>query len=94
VHDLFTIKGRNDAGGCTLQQTDFASQLARNNVSFRIPTPTFGLGLVEAIQDVTILATRMQSWPEGAFGISGRENRTGNDGTITRFGWKAQISRC
>jgi len=23
-------------------------------------------------------------------GISGRENRTGNDGSITRFGWKAQ----
>ena len=22
--------------------------------------------------------------------ISGRENRNGNDGTITRFGWKAQ----
>ena len=25
-----------------------------------------------------------------ARGISGRENRNGNDGTITRFGWKAQ----
>jgi CxxC motif-containing protein (DUF1111 family) len=24
------------------------------------------------------------------FGISGHENRSGNDGTITRFGWKAQ----
>ena len=23
-------------------------------------------------------------------GISGRANRNGNDGTITRFGWKAQ----
>jgi CxxC motif-containing protein (DUF1111 family) len=25
-----------------------------------------------------------------ALGIGGRENRNGNDGTITRFGWKAQ----
>src|SRR4029077_7011501 len=25
-----------------------------------------------------------------AFGISGRLNRNGNDGTVTRFGWKAQ----
>src|SRR5262249_14191225 len=25
-----------------------------------------------------------------ALGISGHPNRSGNDGTITRFGWKAQ----
>lgn len=25
-----------------------------------------------------------------ALGIAGHENRNGNDGTITRFGWKAQ----
>ena len=28
--------------------------------------------------------------PRAALGISGRPNRNGNDGTITRFGWKAQ----
>jgi CxxC motif-containing protein (DUF1111 family) len=28
-----------------------------------------------------------------ALGISGRPNRNGNDGTITRFGWKAQNKR-
>jgi hypothetical protein len=27
---------------------------------------------------------------KSALGISGRLNRNGNDGTITRFGWKAQ----
>ena len=27
---------------------------------------------------------------KAAFGISGQVNRSGNDGTITRFGWKAQ----
>jgi CxxC motif-containing protein (DUF1111 family) len=91
VHDLFTIKGRSDAGGCQIPQTDFRSQLDRNNVIFRIPTPTFGAGLIEAVEDVTILANKNSNLgPKGAFGISGRENRSGNDGTITRFGWKAQ----
>jgi CxxC motif-containing protein (DUF1111 family) len=92
VHDLFTIRGRMDApSGCQIQQTDFDSQLARNNVIFRIPTPTFGLGLVEAIEDATILANKNSNLSaKGSLGISGRENRNGNDGTITRFGWKAQ----
>src|SRR5262249_22309351 len=50
VHSLFTIQGRTDApSGCFVPQPDIAAQLANNNVSFRIPTPTFGLGLVENI---------------------------------------------
>ena len=47
VHDLYTIQGRSDASGCTLAQPDFATALTDNNVIFRIPTPLFGLGLVE-----------------------------------------------
>ncbi len=92
VHDLFVITGRTDApAGCNAQQTDFATQLSRGNVSFRIPTPTFGNGLIEAIPDATILANKnSNSWLKQALGITGRENRTGNDGTLTRFGWKAQ----
>ena len=59
--------------------------------SFRIPTPTFGAGLIEAIDDSTILANKSaNASAKSALGISGRENRTGNDGSITRFGWKAQ----
>ena len=53
VHALYTIAGRSDAPGCNLAQTDFATQLANHNVIFRIPTPTFGLGLVEATLDTT-----------------------------------------
>ena len=51
VHDLFTISGMKGAEGCVLQQPDFAAELARKNVIFRIPTPVFGAGLIEQIPD-------------------------------------------
>ncbi|MBZ5723661.1 MAG: thiol oxidoreductase [Acidobacteriia bacterium] len=96
VHALFTIVGRSDIGapGCTaaaLPATDFETQFRNGNLSFRIPLQTFGLGLIEAIQDRTIIgsaaATASLRIP---LGIGGSPNRSGNDGTITRFGWKAQ----
>ncbi len=91
VHDLFTITGRSDAPGCTVSQPDFAAQLAANNVVFRIPSPTFGSGLIEAIDDVTILNNMAaDASAKAALGISGHENRNPNDGSLTRFGWKAQ----
>jgi CxxC motif-containing protein (DUF1111 family) len=85
VHDLFTITGLpGTPGNCTLSQPEFAVHLAE--LRFRIPTPLFGLGLIEAIEDATILNN------EGPkqLGINGIANRNGNDGTVTRFGWKAQ----
>ena len=91
VHGLFTIKGRSDAPGCNLAQPDFATQLANDNVIFRIPTPTFGLGLVEATPDAVLEANlAANASQKGALGISGRLNTSGNDGSVTRFGWKAQ----
>jgi CxxC motif-containing protein (DUF1111 family) len=91
VHGLYTIAGRSDAPGCTLAQPDFATQLANNNVIFRIPTPTFGLGLVENTPDATLQANLdATASARAALGIGGRFNTSGNDGTITRFGWKAQ----
>jgi CxxC motif-containing protein (DUF1111 family) len=98
VHALFTITGRGDAGGCSLTQPDFRSAAAHHNLEFRIPTPLFGAGLIEAIDDDTILANlQAHSVTKQSLGIRGRANRTsgrpntsGNDGTVTRFGWKAQ----
>jgi CxxC motif-containing protein (DUF1111 family) len=88
VHDLYTIVGLSGTpAGCNISQPLFAANLASNNIIFRIPTPTFGAGLIEAIQEATILANVGISKP---FGITGHENRNGNDGTVTRFGWKAQ----
>jgi Di-haem oxidoreductase, putative peroxidase len=91
VHDLFVIAGRIDAPGCNIKQPDFAGELARNNVVFRIPTPLFGLGLVENISDDALeKALSANGSLKQSLGISGEFNRSGNDGTITRFGWKAQ----
>ena len=97
VHNLFTIAGRADAPGCRLTQPDFARQLARDNVIFRIPTPLFGAGLIEAIADHHIV----EQWTataakRTALGIRGRPNRGpstsagAGDGSIARIGWKAQ----
>ncbi|HEX6692426.1 MAG TPA: di-heme oxidoredictase family protein, partial [Burkholderiales bacterium] len=91
VHALFTITGREGADGCNLRQPDFERELARNNVIFRIPTPVFGAGLIEQVEDAAILANQAAfASAKANLGISGRVNRNGNDGTITRFGWKAQ----
>jgi len=104
VHDLFTISGRHDAPGCLMTQPDFAGEAGRGNVIFRIPTPVFGGGLIENIPDENILANRNANTEQkSALGIrgrpnivlagnavSGQPNNNGNDGTVARFGWKAQ----
>jgi len=104
VHNPFTITGRAGAGGCNLAQPDFERELANRNVIFRTPTPVFGAGLIEQIPDGAILANRdAQSSRKRDLGIRGRPNfrvsgraitgqtnNNGNDGTIARFGWKAQ----
>jgi len=101
VHALFVISGRSDgAGGCGIAQEDFQAQVNNHNVIFRIPTPVFGAGLIEQIPDSAILANlSTNSSQKSALGIHGRAhytvpagtpNRNGNDGTIARFGWKAQ----
>ena len=98
VHNLFVVTGHTDAGGCNIKQDDFERELSRNNVIFRIPTPVFGAGLIEQIPDSMIFANRdANAIEKRSLGIRGRPNRVsghpnnnGNDGTIARFGWKAQ----
>jgi len=89
VEDLFTVSGRSDAGSCSLQQPSFSAAQATNNIIFRIPTPVFGAGLIENIDDSTLIANRAAQ-ARNNLGISGTFNHNGNDGTISRFGWKAQ----
>ena len=91
VHSLFTLQGRSDAPDCRLNQPDYAAEMARHNVSFRIPLQLFGLGLIESIQDKAILANmRADKELKRDLGIEGHPNRVPNNGTISRFGWKAQ----
>jgi CxxC motif-containing protein (DUF1111 family) len=89
VEDLFTVSGRSDAGSCSLPQPSFAVAQSTNNIIFRIPTPVFGAGLIENIDDSTLIANRAAQ-ARNNLGISGTFNHNGNDGTISRFGWKAQ----
>ena len=87
VHNLFTIMGHSDApSGCVLAPVDFSNA---SNIIFRIPTPVFGLGLIEAIPD-HVLVQNVAHSASTSLGIQGSLNRNGNDGTVTRLGWKAQ----
>lgn len=91
VHDIYTIAGRGDAPGCVMAQPDFKRETASGNVVFRIPIPVFGDGLIEAVPDATLIANlNSTATQRRALGIGGRFNRSANDGTITRLGWKAQ----
>jgi CxxC motif-containing protein (DUF1111 family) len=89
VETIFTVTGRSDAGGCRLQQPNYEAAEAANNIIFRIPTPLFGAGLIENLDDSTLLKNQAANL-NNRFGISGAFNHNGNDGTISRFGWKAQ----
>jgi CxxC motif-containing protein (DUF1111 family) len=103
VHDLYVITGRTDATNqpnantgtnttCTVAQTNFPQQIAANNIIFRIPISIFGDGLVENIGELQLQAAAAADAQQASgLGITtGRFNPSGNDGTIMRFGWKAQ----
>jgi cytochrome c5 len=94
VHQLWVTTGiTNDPlnTSCQAAQPDFATQLAHNNLSFRIPLSILGLGLIDSIQDQEIRAQHNATADRrAALHITGHPNLSGNDGTITRFGWKAQ----
>lgn len=91
VHSLFTLQGRSDAPNCRLQQPDFATAVRTQNIAFRIPLQLFGLGLIESIPDYAIKNNMLANQGQkNLLGISGHTNKVANNGTISRFGWKAQ----
>ncbi len=47
------------------------------------------MGLIENLDDSTLLSNQRANLRNN-FGVSGTFNHNGNDGTISRFGWKAQ----
>jgi hypothetical protein len=102
VAELFVVAGRSDlpvGNTCQIGQQDFGTQVADDNVIFRTPTPTFGLGFVENTPEPTLMNDRTAAATAASNSVNATSfgtikfdnfNRSGNDGTITRFGWKAQ----
>jgi CxxC motif-containing protein (DUF1111 family) len=61
------------------------------NIAFRIPLQLFGLGLIESISDTDIVKNlQANAALKQLLGIKGHTNMVPNNGTISRFGWKAQ----
>jgi CxxC motif-containing protein (DUF1111 family) len=90
VHAVFTITGRADAGSCDIAQPDFSEAQSENDIEFRVPPPMFGDGLMEIIREKDILSNQSaQCAQEASTGICGTPNYA-SDGSIGRFGWKAQ----
>jgi CxxC motif-containing protein (DUF1111 family) len=88
IHQIYVITHRSDAPAypsCNLAQPTFAP----GTFSLRATSPIFGDGLVENTPDETLIAAQNSSLMT-ALGITrGTFNRAA-DGTIARFGWKAQ----
>jgi CxxC motif-containing protein (DUF1111 family) len=64
-----------------------------NIIARRVPIPVFGAGLIEAIEDDTLIVLAQQQ-TQGRDGVSGRVAIVTDRGTgerrVGRFGWKAQ----
>ena len=93
VHQLFTITGRTDAAGCNIAQPDFitAASTGQSGPCARC-IPTYGDGLIEVIRNIDITNNMNANLTQKAtLGITGHPNYSGNDGSIQRFGWKAQV---
>jgi CxxC motif-containing protein (DUF1111 family) len=92
VHQLFTIAGRSDASGCGISQPDFVTAASQGNLVLRQVTPTYGDGLIEVVRNIDIVNNMNANLTKKAsLGITGHPNYSGNDGSIQRFGWKAQV---
>jgi CxxC motif-containing protein (DUF1111 family) len=92
VHQLFTITGRTDAAGCNIAQPDFVTAASQGNLVLRQVIPTYGDGLIEVIRNIDIVNNMNANLTQKAgLGITGHPNYSGNDGSIQRFGWKAQV---
>ena len=85
------IGGRNGSTHNFIPETVPA---AAGIVTQRRTTPLFGLGLVDATPDITLIALADSEAARGD-GVAGRVNMTDNiragSKTVGRFGWKAQV---
>jgi CxxC motif-containing protein (DUF1111 family) len=90
VHQLFTTSGRSDSGGCTLGQPNFKQASTDNDVVYRQPSPLFGDGYIEMIENTDIINNLNANLTQKqALGIGGVAQIT-DDGSVSRLGWKSQ----
>ncbi|WP_281213145.1 di-heme oxidoredictase family protein [Shewanella insulae] len=97
---LFAVENPFDAPGESLNSSNVTSELLQSDVlmGWRNGMPVFGLGLLEAIPEASILALEDEADSDGD-GISGRANyvfdavkaQRGDSHPVSlgRFGWKA-----
>ncbi len=95
MHDLFVVTGRSDAVGCSIAQPDFRYRCgAKQPLAAHSRSPCSGPKPDRSVAPIVRPSCRRNKAANAAakaqLGIAGHENRNGNDGTITRFGWKAQ----
>jgi CxxC motif-containing protein (DUF1111 family) len=69
---------------------DFATLVANNDLSFHIPIPLFGIGLVDATPSANLVAAQNPALMTSLGITSGRFNRSA-DG-ISTVGWKGSVS--
>jgi hypothetical protein len=93
---LWSIAGRSDAAGCTAPQIDFRPLIDTNDLSYHIPVPLFGLGLVESTPDDELISRQITqpggvTWTMSSLGImTGRFNHSATG--IATIGWKGGAS--
>jgi CxxC motif-containing protein (DUF1111 family) len=95
------FNGLANLGGSTIQRRSVAEDLPdcrlpgevvpreATAVGLRQPSPLFGLGLIQAIPETTIVA-RADPTDANLDGIAGRANT--QNGILGRFGWKASVA--
>ena len=86
VQQLFTIAGTSYSG-CNIQQPNFSQE---TGLVYRQPLPTFGDGYVDFVENKDILNNLNSNLTlKTSLGIGGAAN-IADDGSVSRFGWKAQ----
>jgi len=91
VQQLFVIGGTGSSyPNCPITQPNFTQAAAQDNLVFRQPLPTFGDGYIDFIENKDILNNLNSNLPlKTSLGIGGVANIVA-DGSVARFGWKAQ----
>src|SRR5258708_11356911 len=92
VRQNFRVVGRRDAHGWSITEPDSTTASSTGNLALGQVPPTYGDGLIEVVRNIDSVNNMNSNLSRKAsLGITGHPNYSGNDGSIQRFGWKAQV---